>query len=177
MEVYGLTDQSERVLELRRLDGQMFPATGVLGERKSHAVKGSQKNWPVGILEAQPYPMIMLVEGIPDFLAAHQIILLEGAADRVAPVAMLSATASIHTDALALFKAKHVRVFPHVDQAGIQGATSWRNQLHGAGAARVDFVDLSQFKCGREKIKDLCDFKDSHAVRYFSEPKEWRVLL
>ena len=75
-ECYGICDQSGRIVELRCLDGSNFPAVGGLQERKSHALRHSQKNWPVGLLEAQPVPNILLVEGVPDFIAAHEVILV-----------------------------------------------------------------------------------------------------
>jgi len=176
LEVYGVTDQSGNVLELRRLNGEMFPAFGSLSERKSHAVKGSQKNWPVGILEAQAYPVILLVEGIPDFLAAHQIIILEQATTQVAPVAMLSAAAQFSPESLAGFKGKHVRIVPHVDEAGVGGASRWAKQLKEAGAAKVDFLDLGKFEGpGGSKFKDLCEFNCAHSACYPTQSNEWRV--
>ena len=44
-----LTDASQRCAEARRIDRKPYPATGTLGERKSHTLGGSSKIWPVGI--------------------------------------------------------------------------------------------------------------------------------
>jgi len=157
-EVYGLKDSSGRVMEIRRLDGSMFQAIGGLAERKSHAIKGSQKRWPVGIQEAPQCPMIALVEGIPDFLAAHQVVIEEGRQGVVAPVGMLCATVSIAEQALPLFKGKHVRLFPHADEAGVKAAKKWSDQLKAAGVAKVDFFDFARVKTApEERVKDLCD--------------------
>jgi hypothetical protein len=53
-----------------------------LGERKSHSLRGSSKQWPVGLLPPgfeKPWlkehvRKILLVEGGPDYLAACQLI-------------------------------------------------------------------------------------------------------
>jgi hypothetical protein len=76
---YGVTDASGRVLEVRRVDNEMFPEMGPLPPRKSHSIKGSEKQWPLGIQEAIDFPAIALVEGVPDFLVAHDLILWEQA--------------------------------------------------------------------------------------------------
>jgi hypothetical protein len=157
-EVYGVRDGSGRVMEIRKLDGSLFQAVGGLQERKSHAMKGSQKKWPVGIQEAAECPMIVLVEGIPDFLAAHQIVLEEGRQGNVAPVSMLCASVSISDHALPFFKGKHVRLFPHADEAGVKAAKKWSQQLKAAGVVKVDFYDFARVKVApNEHVKDLCD--------------------
>ena len=157
-EVYGVKDSSGRVMEIRKLDGSMFQAVGVFAERKSHAIKGSQKRWPVGVQEAAECPMIVLVEGIPDFLAAHQVVIEEGCQGVVAPVAMLCASVSIAAQALPMFKGKHVRLFPHADEAGVKAAKKWSEQLKAAGVGEMDFFDFARVKAApEERVKDLCD--------------------
>jgi hypothetical protein len=173
--VFGLTDQSGNVLEVRRLDGQLFPSFGTLGERKAHSVRGSNKSWPVGILEAEPYPFVALVEGIPDLLALFQVAIIEKAIDRVAPVAMLGGGTSIDSSVLARFKGKQVRIFAHADEAGVKCATRWKEQLTGV-AAKVDHIDFKLAAAVAPNIKDLCDFKDFHASSYSTNPEAWRLL-
>ena len=102
--------------------------------------------------------MIALVEGIPDFLAAHQVVIEEGRQGCVAPVSMLCASVSISNHALPLFKGKHVRLFPHADEAGVKAARKWSQQLKAAGVAKVDFYDFARVKVApNEHVKDLCD--------------------
>jgi hypothetical protein len=173
--VYGLTDQSGNVLEVRRLDGQLFPSFGLCGERKAHSVRGSNKSWPVGILEAEQYPFIALVEGIPDLLALFQVAITENAIDRVAPVAMLGGGTSIDPSVLARFKGKQVRIFAHADEAGVKCATKWKVQLTGV-AATVDHIDFKLAAAVAPNIKDLCDFKDFHASSFSTNPEAWRLL-
>jgi hypothetical protein len=91
-----LTDISGRCAEARRIDGKLFPAftgKGVeLAERKAHTIRGSQKNWPVGILPVLEYRnkfnIIALVEGGPDFFSALHFALLQNRMD-IQPVAIL----------------------------------------------------------------------------------------
>ncbi len=145
---YGLTDRSRRLVEVRRLDGKPFPAVAEYGlaERKSHAIKHSNTEWPLGIIEAGTFSHIALVEGIPDFLYAHWRLVMENAGDRVAVVGMLSAAPSIDEAACFSFAEKSVRIFPHMDRAGVKAAKRWQRQLMECGAAEVDIFDLSDLK-------------------------------
>ena len=150
-QTYGVTDASGRVLEVRRIDGLPFPEMGPLPERKSHSLKGSEKNWPVGLAEAVDYPAVALVEGVPDFLVAHDVVIWEqGTREhpqnvKCAPVAMLSASPAIHADALPFFKGKHVRIFAHAEAAGLAGAEKWKRQLLGAGVSACILFDFSAY--------------------------------
>ena len=148
---YGVTDASGRVLEVRRVDNEPFPEMGPLPERKSHSIKGSEKSWPVGLPEAVDYPAIALVEGVPDFLVAHDVVIWEQVTRehpqdvRCAPVAMLSASPAIHADALPFFKGKHVRIFAHAEAAGLAGAEKWKRQLLAAGVSDCILFDFSAY--------------------------------
>lgn len=184
-ECHGLTDTSGRILELRRMDGELFPAVPgtSLGARKSHAVKGSQKAWPLGILEARDFAAIALVEGLPDFLTAHYVALWEQASHhakrdaRCVPVAMLSSSPEIHADALPLFKGKAVRIFAHAEGAGLKGAAKWQAQLQAADAARVDVFDFSAYRkaCGTP-VNDLWEFTHQLHPDDQANPVIWRIL-
>ena len=175
-EVFGITDASGNVLEVRRLDGQMFPAHGELHERKSHALRGSQKNWPVGLANVGDRPMILMVEGLPDLLAAFEVLVREDALARVAPVAMLSASSRISKDSLPLFQGRHVRVVNHVDEPGRKAAREWKGQLLVAGATKVDFVDLNTPQHLQSGIKDLNEFLPIYRQELVDSPIEGRML-
>ena len=155
-EVFGLKDQSGRLAEVRRLDGQLFPAYGSLPEHKSHTLKGSTKRWPLGLMEAATAPSIVLTEGLPDFLAVFDFMLREGKVNMVAPVTMLSASTSIEDGALNHFHNKRVRMFPHHDEAGIKAAHRWTSQLR-AVTEEIDYWDFSQFP----NINDLADLNSA----------------
>ena len=130
-----------------------------LPAHKTHSVKHSRKNWPLGILEAVDCPGIALVEGMPDLLAMHQFIVEEGMDGKVAPVAMLTSSCDIAADALALLAGKSVRIFPHADLPGIDAAERWQQQLNAAKANRVDFFNFRAFEfAAGVEVKDLCDF-------------------
>lgn len=151
-DVYGLKDSSGSLAEVRRLDGRQFPAFGSLPEHKSHTLKGSTKSWPLGLVEASLAPSIALVEGLPDFLAVFDFMLREGKLNAVAPVTMLSASTSIDEGALQQFNHKHVRMFPHYDEAGTKAAERWTMQLTGV-ATSIDYFQFSQFP----NTNDLAD--------------------
>lgn len=186
LEVFVITDQTGRIVELRRLDGQFFPKVGDLQERKAHTCRGGQKNWPVGLLEAKDFPCFALTEGGPDFLGAHFLALWEQASHyastdvRCAPVTMLSASPRIADDALPHFRGKIVRIFVHHDAngAGAQAARRWTEQLQDAGAARVDTLCFEQVsEVARKPVKDLNDFlklRDSQLLFFY--PALQRIL-
>ena len=141
--VYLVTDKARKVAEARRIDGGVFKQGN-----KSHCLKGSCKSWPLGIMEAKEFPNIALVEGIPDFLHAHALILHEhslqsdGVGATCAPVAMLGASCNISKEALQHFKGKNVTLYPHLDQAGQEAAQRWGDQLHSSGIEEIDIFSL-----------------------------------
>jgi len=161
--VFGVTDQSGAVLEIRRLDGKPFPAIGNLSERKSHAVRGSSKRHPVGINEARDCTHIIVCEGVPDFLSAHDIILRAPTARPAAmsvacaPIALLSANVTIDDAALPVFKGKYIRILYHNDAgAGWTGARRWQQQIVKAGAFSCDFFHFK--KVTGTSVKDLNEY-------------------
>lgn len=173
-EVYCVTDKSGRIHELRRLDGNKFPAVGDLPERKSHAIKHSDKSWPVGLLEAVKKPNIILTEGGPDFLAAYDLIQAEGKQEAWAPISLLSANVLIADDALPQFKDKNVLIIPHADDshAGMKAATRWMEQLSKAGA-KVTIFDTSAAKKATENVvSDLNELVAYRTVQQ-GEEEEW----
>lgn len=181
-EVYGVTDSSGKLLEIRRVDGELFPALNDLKERKSHAIRHSQKSWPLGILEAKAYPTIALVEGIPDFLEAHDLALWEQASHHqlrdvhCAPVGMLSASPTINADALPHFRGKIVVIFQHRDDAGEKAARKWAGQLYGI-AAKIEIFKFDGLqRVNGEPACDLFDCRDLDPRDYSNDETLWRLL-
>jgi len=121
-------DATRRVAQGRRVDGQPL-AQGV----KAWTLKGSQARWPVGTLESRTKPVLALVEGGPDLLAAFHFILTQERPD-VCPVAILGAEVRIHPEALPSFAGKRIRIFAHADAAGDRAAQRWAEQLAAVGA-------------------------------------------
>ncbi len=146
-------DSSRRNACARRMDGRLW-FEGTANACKSVILSGSQAKWPIGISEARPYPKILLCEGAPDLLAAFHFIGQIGRHKEFAPVAMLSGSYPIHTDALRLFKGKRVRIFAHNDMIGGQAAQKWKEQIAG----HVMATDIFNFPMG---VKDLNDFARS----------------
>lgn len=143
-----VTDGKRYGAQARRMDGLPY------GDgQKSKTIHGTTGRWPIGIHNSAA-PEIALVEGGPDFLAAHSAITAIGAF-HIQPVSMLGSQQSIHPDALPLFKGKTVWMFPHNDEnlAGLQGAIKWRAQLSKVGATIIPF-DFSAYP----GVKDLNDF-------------------
>jgi hypothetical protein len=174
-EVFGVTDSSNNVLELRRLDGLNFAAYGDLDERKSHAVKGSKKSWPVGIKESLPYRNIALVEGGPDLLAAHDFILREQVTDKhdpsvlCVPVAMLAASVRIADEALPFFANKFIAIYFHADEAGASAAGRWQQQIVNVGG-KVQLFDMTAVHgLTAGKVKDLNDLLAYGDAALFSQ--------
>jgi len=131
---------SRNIAEARRLDGELFPTVGGVGERKSHTIAGSKKSFPIGLnprhgsktLSALP---IMLVEGGPDYLAACNVSwYMEELGYPHLPVAMLGSSQGIHTLSLPFFKGRQVLIVSQPDDAGLRASKVWAKQLFQAGA-------------------------------------------
>jgi hypothetical protein len=149
-----LSDASRHCAEARRIDGESFPALGSLTERKGHALAGSCKSWPVGILPPgfeeewleEHVKKIVLVEGGPDYLAACQLIAEQDV--NVLPITMLGASQNIAEDARAYFAERQVTIVAHPDEEGRDAAIRWARQIQAVdGRARI--FNLRQ--------DDLCD--------------------
>ena len=160
-------DARGQLAELRRLDGQVFPAVGRLAERKAHCV-GKGKAWPLGIEEAREVATVCLVEGAPDLLAWHDIAIAEDKAKRMACVAMLGGANRMAPEAAAMLAGKTVWLYPHADEAGTKAVEEWARSLAVAGVREVFSFDLSGLvrRDGRPG-KDLNDY-------VCIEPECWR---
>ena len=170
-----LVTDSERVnCQARRMDGGLWQH---LSEpAKAWTLPGCWATWPIGINEAQPFPMIALVEGAPDLLAAHHFIYAEERERDVAAVCITGASMRIHESALPLFTGKRVRIYPHLDDAGQKAAERWTAQLESVNAV-VDCYDLSGIPTvtgGR--VGDLNDLSSLDADTFESDRELWSVL-
>jgi hypothetical protein len=174
---WAITDSRRRLIELRRSTGELWGAYGRLPERKAHCI-GVGKDWPIGIIESEPFQKIVFCEGAPDFVGALNVAHAEGKTEYIAPVAMLGAgTGRIATGALSYFRGKHVRLFPHVDQAGWKALSLWARQIKHAGAATVDAFDLSGLLRDDGKPgKDLADVCRIDQDCFEAQRKFWELL-
>ena len=154
-----VTDSARVNAQARRMDGQQWEHIGA----KAWTLPGSWASWPIGIMEAQPFPAIALCEGGPDFLAGHYLTLWEQVTHftkrdvQCVPVAMLGASHQIHADALPMFTGKRVRIFGHDDEAGRGAVERWAVQLASVGAD-VDAFSFAGLRRGDAKpVNDLND--------------------
>lgn len=121
-----VTDTSRRVCQSRRLDGEpwQFLASKAWTSVKEHGCAG----WPLGAAEIGSRERVILCEGGPDWLVAHE------AEPEIAVCTMLGAGQAIHAEALPLFAGKTVRILAHGDAAGTEACQRWAEQLTKAGA-------------------------------------------
>ena len=70
-----VTDSRRRNAQARRIDGQTWKH---IGDKKAWTLPGSEAAWLIGLSEAAPFPLIFLVEGGPDLLAAFHPVWCAG---------------------------------------------------------------------------------------------------
>jgi len=166
-----LTDARRCIAEARRMDGQPFPATEYLGERKAHTLKGSVKSWPVGLWTAAFVPApdapFLIVEGGPDYLAALHFA-MRGQPECLPwhPIAFLGAGTAreIHPEAMALLRGRRARFYPHHEAsgAGARAADQWAAQLAATGAITDAFRFADLRRADGAAVKDLNDCTRIH---------------
>jgi hypothetical protein len=112
-----------------------------------------------------PQPVLLLVEGMPDFLAAACLIVEEGLTETVAPCCLFGAGQPFHPGARAFFRGKTVLVCGQNDPPkqrpdgttffpGQEAAARWVAEARQCGARRVRRITLPAEMPG----KDLNDF-------------------
>jgi len=173
---WAVTDSRRQIIELRRVDGQKWPAYGSLSERKAHCI-GAGKAWPVGITGAEGFAKCALVEGAPDFVALFNFLLAEGKENEVAPLGVLgAANHRLSLAALCLLRGKTVCIYAHRDDAGMQACRAWALLLREVGANPTAF-DLSGIITVDGKAgKDLADLCRICPVCFERERKFWSIL-
>ena len=164
-------DVSGKLAQARRVDGELYPAFGDLGARKSHTLAGSKQNWPLGVMEARKFQHILFVEGAPDLIAAHCFIALAGRQHDTCAVAILGAGNRMPDHILTIFEQKLVRIFPHADEAGKRALWRWTGQLIGAGAKVDAFNFKGLMKPDGSPVEDLNDL-----LRAPDEQAAWKEV-
>jgi hypothetical protein len=140
---YVVTDGSHRAAEIRRLDGKPF------GESKAYPLRGVMKSWLPGLellKQAPKTTAVLITEGATDLLSAIDIYSRyrrhHGGMQSWQPVALLGATCrTLHGEAEALIRGRHVRIVPDGDPAGDAMADHWTGLLRKIGC-HVDVVNL-----------------------------------
>ena len=156
-----VTDDARYVRQDRRVDGQQLAFNG---DRAAKCRTIGAASWPVGAANIGAKPVVLLVEGMPDLLAAVQVIGVQGRHHDTAAVAMLGAGQKIHPQSFPYFAGKYVRLFPHRDEAGSRATETWCRQLQRAGAT-VDCFNHERFgQKPSQPCKDLNDLIVIHGA-------------
>lgn len=160
-----VTDKTGRNAQARRLDGKLWSEIAA----KAWTLPKSEASWPIGVKESKPYPVVLLVEGGPDLLAAAHFIYCESRECEAAPVAMLGAGHRLKQEALTALAGKTIRIFSHADESGYSSTKRWADQLRSVGAT-VDGVSFEGIKKADESpVGDLNDLCFVHADDFESE--------
>jgi hypothetical protein len=122
----------KRNAQARRLDGKPFDLAG--RELKAKTLPGSLAQIPVGLYFDTRFPLVVVVEGGPDVLAAYAAIQRLGLLDKVSICGMLGAGMRIPQFALEAIAGRRTRILQHNDTAGFNAADEWARQLQGFSA-------------------------------------------
>lgn len=146
-----LTDSSRINAQARRCDGKRWTKHDIKA-KTIPGITGLNTSWPVGLCDVGSRG-IALVEGGPDFLAAHHLIWSEGQTATLAPVAMFGSSHRIPDLALPAFSGKPVWIYPDADDAGRAAAELWKSQLEAIGCpVVVNDLSLDQAKDLNESL-------------------------
>lgn len=151
-----VTDAERKAAQARRLDGKLFPFRGA--PKKALTLLGSIGPWPVGVAALKPeHRAVLLVEGGPDLLAAHAVILAEGREADAAAVAMLGAGNNPRESELFRLAGRRVRIVEHDDDAGRKAGKRWADLIR-PHVETVDGLRLSGLvRSDGQRCKDLND--------------------
>lgn len=153
-----LTDGARWNAQYRRLNGSPYVLNNER-EVKTLGVKGGWAAWPLGlsVLESGKYRRAVIAEGLPDALAAFQVLLESQQVAGCAVLCMAGAGLRIPGECLPAFGGVRVRIFCDADDSGRCAALRWEGQLREAGAL-VDAFDLSGLlQANGKPVKDLND--------------------
>ena len=123
-----LTDDARLTVQARRLDGHPWQRTGA----KSDTLRLDSAH-PIGLAALGKHPVVALVEGEPDALAALHFAFLAGIAGLVAPLCLTGAAKRIPEAVTGQLQGRQVRIFRQADAAGHSAALAWGEQLETAG--------------------------------------------
>lgn len=153
-----LTDGERWNAQFRRYDAAPY-ALSDGREVKTLGVKGGWAAWPLGLpaLASGAYRRAVIVEGLPDALAAFQVLIETGHAASCAVLCMTGAGLRIPAECLPIFAGVRVRIFCDADDSGRRAAVRWEGQMQDAGAA-CDAFDLGGLiQDDGKPVKDLND--------------------
>lgn len=152
-----------RHAQARRLDGGKFKLCGQ--QLKAKTLAGSIASIPIGRFFDVRWPLVVLVEGGPDVLAAYAAIHKLGLLDVVAVCGMLGAGLKLPATSAATLRNRKTRILQHNDKAGEEAANRWAQQIWDAGG-KVDIwvpdqegADLNDVFClpSNEADSAICE--------------------
>jgi hypothetical protein len=156
-----------RNAQARRLDGKPFDLSG--RELKAKTLPGSLAQIPVGRYFDTRFPLVVVVEGGPDVLAAYAAIHRLGLLDKVSVCGVLGAGMRIPPGAIASMAGRRVRILQHNDSAGYKAADEWAKQLHGC-RAKVDIwtpgADGADLNDVFKLLPEVCEQEISEAFDF-----------
>lgn len=124
-----------RHAQARRLDGEKFELCGQ--QLKAKTLAGSIASIPIGRFFDARWPLVVLVEGGPDVLAAYAAIHKLGLLDVVAVCGILGAGLKLPASSAATLRNRKTRILQHNDKAGEEAANRWAQQIWNVGG-KVD---------------------------------------
>jgi hypothetical protein len=126
------------------------------GRQKAMSAKGSTTRVPVGLGGVGGAAKVHIVEGGPDLLAVHQLILMsdELAPDCQAALGFLGAAVELEPDVVSALADKHVVIWAHSDQPGVASASRKHRQLKGV-CQSVRMVVPADILGGVKDLNDL----------------------
>jgi len=161
-----------RHAQARRLDGGKFELCGQ--QLKAKTLAGSIASIPIGRFFDVRWPLVVLVEGGPDVLAAYAAIHKLGLLDVVAVCGILGAGLKLPTSSAATLRNRKTRILQHNDKAGDEAADRWAQQIWDAGG-KVDIWVPDQAGADLNDVFGLPPNEADAAIREaFSFAKEGR---
>jgi hypothetical protein len=146
--LWFLTDASRKGAEGKTFTGEPCLASG----KKTAALPGTSKSWCYGLQSDNEFwdkiDKLVLVEGVPDFFAALE--LLTDWPGNARPIAMLGASTKPGNETAQYFRGKTVLIIPHNDPEGEKAVKIWVDRLTGWNAT----VEVQRLPSG----KDLNEF-------------------
>ena len=152
-DAWVIYDLTFRGLQAKKLYGKDW------GCGKVKTLAGSSSKWTIGAAKIEQRPIVVLCEGMPDFVAVLGVAEFERVplAD-IAPVCVAGAGNCIHSDALPHFTKKRVRIIAHPDEAGQKAARGWAKQLRSVEAKVSLFTFGDVVRKDGKLVKDLADY-------------------
>ena len=137
--------------------------TCLVSNAKAWTLPSSHASWPIGLEESLHYPIVLLVEGGPDLLAAAHFAWCEGRDKETAIVAVMGASHRLKSYSLTILAGKRIRIFSHNDRSGIAATKRWAKQLKNVGSV-VDAVSFDGLvQTDGAEVSDLNDLCNVHA--------------